>query len=271
MRIVILTSESLPSNLITAAMVREFPKDIGAIVVSIPPASRLSRVRAMWRRIRRYGLNFAHRRRAIAVRVLWQRRRKQPSSNLPPDLRDLATQAAVPLIGIRNINSPATVEALRALQPDLLVSIYFSRRIKRAALEVPRVGTINVHPALLPKHRGPTPSFWTIANGEDRTGVTVHWIDEGLDTGDIIVQRELMLPPNASVSQVAGMVARPGAKALIEAVRLIKEGRAPSTPQDSRAASYESSPSRRDFRELRRRGRRYGSALDLVTACEHEE
>ena len=271
MRIIILTSESLPSNLITSAMVREFPTDVVAVVVSRPPASRATRARAMWRRIRRYGFNLAHRRRAIAVRMLWRMRRRRASSKLPPDLRDLAEQAAIPLIAIRDINSPATVEALRALKPDLLVSIYFSRRIKRAALEVPRVGAINVHPALLPKHRGPTPSFWTIANGEDRTAVTVHWIDEGLDTGDIIVQRELMLPVDATVSQVAGMVAMPGAKALIEAVRLIEAGRAPRTAQDSRVASYESSPSSRDFRELRRRGRRYGSAIELVTACEREE
>lgn len=203
--------------------------------------------------------------------MLWRRRRKQASSQLPPDLRDLAAQAAIPLIGIRNINGVTAVEALRALNPDLLVSIYFSRRIGSAVLDIPRLGAINVHPALLPKHRGPTPSFWTIANGEDRTGVTVHWMDESLDTGDIIVQRELMLPLNVSVSQVAGMVARPGAKALIEAARLIEAGRAPRRAQDPSAASYESSPSRRDFKDLRRCGRRYGSALELVAACEREE
>ena len=94
-------------------------------------------------------------------------------------------------------------------------------------LATARYGAINLHPALLPRNRGPSPSFWVVATGERRTGVTVHWIDERIDTGDILLQREVAVPPGTSVCALTGMVARPGAAVLVDAVRLIEAGRAP--------------------------------------------
>ena len=170
----------------------------------------------------------------------------------------------IPLVGTRDINSPGTIEALRAMTPDLLVSIYFNQRIGSVALASVSGGAINLHPALLPKNRGSSPNFWVIADGDNHTGVTVRWID----AGDIILQREIAVPSGTSVSALIGIVVRPGVTALVEALRLIEAGRAPRHVQDARMAAYRPFPKRRDLMRLRRRGARYGSAFELVAACE---
>ncbi len=272
MRIVVLTGESLPSNLITATLMREVPGGVVGLVVSTGPIPNVSKPVELWQRYRRRGLIFlVTARRAFEVRALWRLRRWRPGSTLPPDLRELAASAAVPLIRTSDINCADTRAAVRAMAPDLIVSIYFPRRIRREARAIARYGAINVHPAPLPKHRGPFPGFWVVAAGERRTAVTVHWLDDGLDTGDILLQHELEIPAGASVSTLTGMVARPGAKALVEAVRLIEAGTAPRHAQDHRAASYESWPTWGDLMQLWRRGGRYGSALELVRSCERQE
>ncbi len=270
MRIVILTIESLPSNVITATVLRELPRRAVGIVVSTALERGISAPHSLWRRLRRMGLRFfaivtGH---GLMTRSLWQLRRMQRRSALPLDLRELAREAGIPLIGTRDINRAGTIEAIRAMTPDLLVSIYFNQRIGREVLASVSGGAVNLHPAMLPKNRGPSPNFWVIAEGDNNTGVTVHWIDEGMDSGDIIVQCELAVPSGTSVSALIGMVVRPGARALVEALRLIEAGKAPRQAQDTHMATYRPFPKRRDLRRLRRVGARYGSAFELVAACE---
>jgi methionyl-tRNA formyltransferase len=268
LRIVVLTSESLPSNVITETLMREVPGCVVGIVVSTAMQRGVSTPRALWHHARRMGPRsfamFAGY--VLALRALWRLGRLRGVGNLPPGLRKLTAAAAIPLIGTRDINGGDPRSALRTMEPDLLVSIYFNQRIGREVLAVSRAGAINLHPALLPKHRGPAPNFWVAAAGESRPGVTVHWSDAGLDTGALVLQRELEVPRGTSVSKLIGMVVRPGAAALVEAVRLIEAGNAPHQAQDGRAATYDSWPTRDDFRRLRKRGGRYGSAFELVAA-----
>jgi methionyl-tRNA formyltransferase len=189
------------------------------------------------------------------------------NSSLPPHLLELAACATIPLIATQDVNSPDTLAAMRALSPDLLVSIYFNQRLKRDALAVSSRGAINLHPSLLPKHRGPLPHFWVIAAGEKYTGVTVHWINERIDDGDILQQRELPVPAGASVSTLMGMVVRPGATSLVDAVGLIEAGQAPRHPQDAKLAAYEKWPTQLDLIRMWRQGGSYGSGSELVAAC----
>jgi methionyl-tRNA formyltransferase len=269
MRIVVLTNDYLPANVITETLLREAPASVVGLVASATPERGVSKPIALWRQLHRWGpLWFATvARHSIQVRTLWRLRRMRGNSSLPPHLPELAARAAIPLIPTLDINSPETIAAVRALTPDLLVSIYFNQRLRRDVLAVAPRGAINLHPALLPQHRGPFPHFWVVAAGEKYTGVTVHWIDERIDTGDILQQRELPVPAAASVSAVMGMVARPGAISLVEAVRLIEAGVAPRHPQHGKAV-YESWPTQRDLIRMWRRGGRYGSGAEVVAACE---
>jgi methionyl-tRNA formyltransferase len=270
MRIVVLTNDYLPANVITETLLREAPARVVGLIVSTTPERGVSKPVALRRQLRRWGpLWFATvARHSIEVRTLWRLRRMRGNASLPPKLPELAARAAIPLIPTLDINSPATLAAVRALTPDLLVSIYFNQRLRRNVLAIAPRGAINLHPALLPKHRGPFPHFWVVATGEKHTGITVHWIDERIDTGDILQQRELPVPAGASVSTVMGMVVRPGATSLVEAVRLIDAGVAPRKPQDGKGAVYESWPTQRDLIRMWRNGGRYGSGAEVVAACE---
>jgi methionyl-tRNA formyltransferase len=102
-----------------------------------------------------------------------------------------------------------------------------------------------------------------VAAGEKNTGVTVHWINERIDHGDILQPRELPVPAGASVSTLMGMVVRPGATSLVDAVRLIEAGQAPRQPQDARVAIYEKWPTQHDLIRLWRQGGSYGSGLNM--------
>src|SRR5713226_7770003 len=101
------------------------------------------------------------------------------------------------------------MQHVQLLGVDLIVVAGFARILKRALVDVPRLGCINVHPSLLPHYRGPEPFYWVLANLEKTTGVTIHHVDEGIDTGDIILQRELEIRPNETETM------------LIEAAKLV--------------------------------------------------
>jgi methionyl-tRNA formyltransferase len=132
-----------------------------------------------------------------------------------------------------NLSSPAVVERIRALEPDLLVSWFWTKRIPRAVLEIPRFGAVGVHPSLLPRHRGPDPYFWAIRSGDAVTGVTAHRLEEEYDTGGIYGQRSLTLDPSWNAWTLARRLDRPSLSLLRETVaRFAREGAISAAAQD---------------------------------------
>ena len=111
----------------------------------------------------------------------------------PTDLLALTWARGLPVVAVRDFDHPDALAALRAFAPDVAVVACFTRRIPPAALAVPRLGFLNLHPSLLPAYRGPQPLFWQLRDGAP-TGATVHFMDEGLDTGDIAAQAAVPLP-----------------------------------------------------------------------------
>lgn len=102
----------------------------------------------------------------------------------------------------RNINSEEVFQLLKGINPDICVVSHFERLIKHPLLGVPKMGFINLHPSILPNYRGMAPHHWPIINGEKETGVTVHYVDEGVDTGDIIIQKTIPLYGDEYVSDL---------------------------------------------------------------------
>ena len=115
----------------------------------------------------------------------------------PTDTLAVAWAARRPVLAVTDFAAPATLVALAALRPDVAVVACFTRRIPAALLAVPRLGFLNLHPSLLPDYRGPRPVYWQLRHHAP-AGVTVHYMDEGLDTGDIAAQRPVALPPGLS-------------------------------------------------------------------------
>jgi methionyl-tRNA formyltransferase len=123
------------------------------------------------------------------------------------------------------------VKVLAKLAPDVACVACFPYRIPTALLNVPPAGFLNLHPSLLPAYRGPAPLFWTFRNGEQQTGVTVHFMDEGLDTGDIVLQAPLTLPDGISGHAAETRCAALAGQLLVEAVQALADGRLPRRPQ----------------------------------------
>jgi methionyl-tRNA formyltransferase len=153
-------------------------------------------------------------------------------------IKELALKRSLPLVQPDKIKSNSELRAqLEAIGPQAIVIVAYGRIIPQWMLELPPLGNINLHASLLPKYRGAAPIQWAIANGERVTGVTTMRIDAGLDTGDILLQRELEIGPEDTTETVASRLAEMGAPLVVETLRGISKGRIQARPQDDREAT----------------------------------
>jgi methionyl-tRNA formyltransferase len=149
-----------------------------------------------------------------------------------------AEELGIPVIQVESIRKQEGLDALRALKPDLCVTAAFGQILSAKNLAVPPLGTVNVHASLLPKYRGAAPIQAAIINGEKKTGITTMYTDIGVDTGDMILQREIEIGEDETAGELFERLAQLGAKTIVETVDLIKKGKAPRTPQDEALASH---------------------------------
>ncbi len=152
----------------------------------------------------------------------------------------------IPVISPENINTPEWVELLRALRPDLVVVLAYGQILKPEVLAVAKFGCINVHTSLLPKYRGAAPIQWAIVNGDSETGVTIMYMDKGMDTGDIILRRTIWIGAEERAGELHDHLAVAGAELLCEAVRDIQAGCSQRTAQDESLATYAPKLSKQD-------------------------
>ncbi|MBM4430459.1 MAG: methionyl-tRNA formyltransferase, partial [Chloroflexi bacterium] len=126
------------------------------------------------------------------------------------------------------------------LAPELNVLAFVTEILPLQILNYPKLGTIQYHPSLLPKHRGGSAINWAVINGASKTGLTIFWPDEGIDTGPILLQKEVEISPDDTVGSLYFDKLFPlGVEALVESIRLVKQGKAPRIPQDESQATYE--------------------------------
>lgn len=265
MRIVILTYESLYSNLMTERLLREYPGQVVGVVRSDCLVYGKSLPQGLLHLVKRTGLRFVGRKalelfQSRATAILFKLIGREPKVH---SLRDMRARYNVPVIGSTDVNSAATFAQIKAWQPDLILSIYLNQLIKRDLIHLPTQGTLNIHPALLPRHRGLFPYFWVIAAGEKETGITIHWVDEKFDTGDLLMQEKITVSPADTITSLSYRCAVLGADMLVEAVKLVEQGQPPRIPQNSSQASYHSWPKPADQRRFRQQGGRYGTIFEL--------
>jgi len=157
-------------------------------------------------------------------------------------LWDLCYEGHLTSVHCVDPNDPQLIANVRSLGVDLIVVAAFSRILKPELIGLPPLGCVNVHPSLLPRYRGPYPFYWVLANKEKTTGVTLHYIDDGIDSGEIIVQREFAIPPGETELRLQYRSASAAAEMLKETLPLLIAGTAPRMRQDEAAASYYSWP-----------------------------
>ena len=155
-------------------------------------------------------------------------------------LKELAVQLGIPTFQPKEMQAPEVYAEYTNLKPDLNVMAFVTDIIPESILNYPKLGTIQYHPSLLPKHRGGSAINWAIINGETLTGITIFWPDKGIDTGPILLQKEVEISPDDTVGAIYFNKLFPlGIEALAESIELIKQGTAPRIPQDESQASYE--------------------------------
>ena len=146
------------------------------------------------------------------------------------------------------IKDRQSVEEIRTLQPDVIVVIAYGQILPRAVLEIPKIACLNLHASLLPRWRGAAPIQAAIAAGDRETGITVIYMDEGLDTGDILLQRKIDILPNDTGGSLHDRLAQIALDALLESLRLLSSGGTPRVPQDKALAIYAPKLNREDGR-----------------------
>jgi methionyl-tRNA formyltransferase len=136
------------------------------------------------------------------------------------------------------IKSRESIDAIRVLTPDVIVVMAYGQILPRDVLEIPKVACLNLHASLLPRWRGAAPIQAAIAAGDGETGITVMYMDEGIDTGDVLFQRKIAIAPNETGASLHDRLAQIAPEALAEAILLLDKGNAPRLPQNNQSATY---------------------------------
>jgi methionyl-tRNA formyltransferase len=163
----------------------------------------------------------------------------------PPDKRSesmkvLAEKSGITFFCPNLMKDPQVHDAYVKLKPELAILAFVTDIIPEKLLAVPSLGTICYHPSILPRHRGASAINWAIIQGDTRTGLTIFWADKGIDTGPILLQKEVEIGLDETTGSVYFNKLFPmGVDAMVEAVELIKKGKAPRIPQDDSEATYE--------------------------------
>ena len=157
---------------------------------------------------------------------------------VPSPVKEVAGTFGYPVLQPHKIEESWFVEEIIAMDPDLFVVVAYGRILPGSFLSIPRLGAINIHASLLPKYRGPAPIQWAIINGEQETGVTTMWMDEGMDTGDILLSAKVSIMPDDTSGSLHGRLAEVGAQLLIETLEKLKTENLFGTPQDKLVATY---------------------------------
>jgi folate-dependent phosphoribosylglycinamide formyltransferase PurN len=260
MRIVIVTIDIPEANRITEAVVRANDNVVGMIASSaiVPGKSNIAAVRYL---AQRTGVKFLLHR-VLEKQICWlagAARRLRFRTPLVYSLRQIVSRHRIPFHRAFRVDE-GVLEKIRSWNPDLVVSIYFNQIIRSPLLEIPQLGCINVHPSLLPRNRGLLPTFWTLANGDYEAGVSIHHVDAGLDTGDVLALRRVKILPTETSFSLAHRCCAAGADLLCETIAELQAGTATSRGQSVEGTCYHSWPDRPSIRRLYNLGRGLGPA-----------
>jgi methionyl-tRNA formyltransferase len=247
LRIVFLTADDpiyLPAFF---ERVLESWSDKTVAVYVVPPLYRdQSRRAAAWRYHRTFGPGATV---ALTRRILEARLKRQSISSS-------CKSHGVPCVAVADVNTRDFRGTLAALRPDLIVSVSCPQIFGPDLIEIPATGCLNVHGAVLPKYRGVMPSFWMLANGETRAGVTVHFVDERVDAGELCGQAFFEVDAEETLDGFLQRSKRIAAELLVEVLARVERGTIERTPVDLTEGSYYSWPDRDAVRRFAAAGRR---------------
>ncbi|MBR5420598.1 MAG: methionyl-tRNA formyltransferase [Lachnospiraceae bacterium] len=157
---------------------------------------------------------------------------------VPCPVKEAALAHGLRVFQPTRIKRPEAVEELRGMEADIFVVAAFGQILSEEILEMPKYGCVNIHASLLPKYRGAAPIQWAVLNGEEKSGVSIMQMDVGIDTGDILLQKELLLAPDETGGSLFDRLAKLGAEAIVEALPLLEAGKLQPRKQDEALSSH---------------------------------
>ncbi|MBN1492201.1 MAG: hypothetical protein JXA69_19975 [Phycisphaerae bacterium] len=268
MRILILTNDNFFSHAVLRSFLAARRRDLVGIVFSDALVGKRGTTDSLRWVLQNTGWrHFCFKTAVYGVFRLWNRLMAWlPDNRCVSSTWLWATRNEVPVFRSADINAPAFVEKVRGLDPELTVSVSMNQIVKEALRSVPRFGSINVHNAPLPRYAGMSPYVWALANGEDHSAATIHYIEEGLDVGDILVQEKVPVRPRESSFNLFWRCCVVAGWLLCDTVDSIEAGTQTAYPQDLSKQSYFSWPTKEAVRQLRLRGHRLARIGDFGRA-----
>ncbi len=173
----------------------------------------------------------------LAVVCRPDRPKKRSKRPVPPPVKKFALEHGIHVQQPTKLNDGEFEAWLRGLAPDICCLVAYGRILKQPILDVPEHGFLNMHPSLLPRHRGPSPIKTAIREGDEVTGVTIMRLDTGMDTGDILLQKRVPIADDDTAGSLSDRLARVGAGLMLKALEIIESGQAVFTPQDHQKAT----------------------------------
>jgi len=167
---------------------------------------------------------------AVVTQVDKKKGRDQISS--PPPVKRFAMHNGIKVLQPANMKDPVFLEKLSAIKPEVIIVVAYGKILPLPILNLPRYGCVNLHASLLPKYRGAAPIQWTLIKGEKKTGVTTMFMDEGLDTGDILLQEETGIADEDNAETLGEKLSEIGATLLVKTMNGLKEGSLKPMPQE---------------------------------------
>lgn len=155
-----------------------------------------------------------------------------------PPVKILAREFSLPVYQPAKVKDPSFMELLQKIAPDMIVVAAFGQILPGTVIDFPQLGCLNIHPSLLPKYRGAAPLNWQIINGETRTGVTIMLMDEGMDSGDILLQEETELSTTETFGELHDRLAQLGGALLMRTIERMVEGKTERIKQDSSDVTF---------------------------------
>jgi methionyl-tRNA formyltransferase len=259
MKIIILTQEEnlyLPTSFATVC--REYPGDVVCIVSSPAMSTHGGAIKGFMKHFRLFGIKgtWIMGWRVIAAK-LWAMLCKPTEDGPFFSIRQVADAFDVPYHYVSSVGGEPFLGLLEEYKPELLISISCPQVIGKKVRERIPMGCINVHGAPLPKYRGLMPAFWVLRNGETKTATSVHDLMAKLDDGEILLQKEVAITPEDTWDSLVTKTKAEGARALVEAIRRIREGTVERKPNREEDATYYSFPSAEDRKAFVKAGRRF--------------
>ena len=151
---------------------------------------------------------------------------------IPTPVKEFAIEKGLKVYQPEKVrNNVEFLEEVKALNPDVICVVAYGKILPKELLDIPRLGCINVHGSLLPKYRGAAPIQWSVINGDKTTGITTMYMNEGMDTGDMILKQEVEIGKDETTGELWERLSKIGANLLVETIDLIEKGVAPRTPQ----------------------------------------